>query len=255
MPLSMLLNPAQSQMNSRGAPGMAPMSHSVDGTFRGENQNAGSGAGMKHMQQNTRAPGGPLPANPSASGGAPRYLSNSSGKGRFDQNAGVSQNSHAYQQLNSTNANSVLSETNQSLASQMLTQSMETGSGGMLSQQGNWLSGDGRGGNRYSDGFMGGGKASALASQTGGHMGLSGLSQDSTVDFGFGSVTSTSQVENLLLSQDATFQGPAAAASASMQRTADNPFALNFDGLGFTDVGGGNSSGGNPSGRTPLSQF
>uniref|UniRef100_A0A0V0J7I1 Regulator of nonsense transcripts 1 n=1 Tax=Schistocephalus solidus TaxID=70667 RepID=A0A0V0J7I1_SCHSO len=254
MPLSMLLNPAQSQMNSRGAPGMAPMSHSVDGPFRSENQNAGSSAGMKHMQQNTRAPGGPLPAAPSASGGAPRYLSNSSGRGRFDQNSGVSQNVHAYQQLNSTNANSVLSETNHSLASQMLTQSMETGSGGMLSQQGNWLAGDGRGGHRYSDTFMSGGKASALASQTGGTMGLSGLSQDSTIDFGFGSAASTSQVENLLLSQDATFQGPAVP-NASIQRTADNPFALNFDGLGFTDVGGGNSSGGNPSGRTPLSQF
>ncbi len=41
-------------------------------------------------------------------------------------------------------------------------------------------------------------------------------------------------MDNLLLSQDANFQGAAAATRTS----GDNPFAQAIDGLGFTDVGG-----------------
>ncbi len=87
------------------------------------------------------------------------------------------------------------------------------------------------------------------------------LPQDSTaLDYGLGVGPGASQVDNLLLSQDANFQGAAAAATRT---SGDNPFALTIDGLGFTDVGGSAGVGAptpgtNPlthPGAAPLSQF
>lgn len=66
-----------------------------------------------------------------------------------------------------------------------------------------------------------------------------------------------SQIDNLLLSQDAAFQGPAAGALPS-DRSGANSLALTIDGLGFTDVpdtidGASNDASG--SSGAPLSQF
>ncbi|VDM35032.1 unnamed protein product [Hydatigera taeniaeformis] len=151
-------------------------------------------------------------ANPRSSGSvAPRY------------------NASRQQRLGSSTANQQNAMNTQSLLLSQAAGGNANGTAvGMLSQQGvtNWSSG------RYTaDGFSGK-TAEGTVQQAVGHVGLSGLSQDSVaLDFAPGA----SQIDNLLLSQDAAFQGPAAS-TLSSDRSGANPIALTIDGLGFTDV-------------------
>lgn len=81
--------------------------------------------------------------------------------------------------------------------------------------------------------------------------------QESTaMDFGLGGGVGASQVDNLL-SQDATFQGPAVVNVGRKSAANDSAYGIPIDGLSFTDmvsinasVGGGEVGSGNP-----LSQF
>lgn len=168
MPLSMMINPTQSNLNTRSSMGgyenNGGMYRSDTGGLKRQqmenNQLPQNTSGASYNGGSTRAPGGPLPAS-----GAPRYMSASAAGG-----GGVRRLDQAQQHYR-PNCQQISGPASQNMDSGLLTQSMEPS---MLSQQANWdLSNTTNRVTRYSDGFIG----NKLASQPSGHMGLSGLSQ------------------------------------------------------------------------------
>ncbi|CAL8104829.1 unnamed protein product [Calicophoron daubneyi] len=209
MPLSMLMQagrlPSASDYNignlygtsntsvQPGGPKYPPaMSMNTYGRSNGQGLNFGNnlpqiGGGS------TRAPGGPLPSNPGSSGtgAAPRYMGNAGRRtgqaSTQNTTVGVSRSKQVQQNL-------------EALAPPGSVGLNVAAGTGLLSQPGlSELT--------ATQGTVGLGHIGAYNSQTRG-LGLSGLSQESTsLDFRLGH--GASQVDNLLLSQDSTFQGTA----------------------------------------------
>ncbi|KAA3678342.1 regulator of nonsense transcripts 1 [Paragonimus westermani] len=189
MPLSMLMQANHPSGSSGMNPGNLYGAASVTGQSGGSKmdtfvRSAGDGlhfnSALNQLGSSTRAPGGPLPTN-AGGGTAPRYMANANRRAGM-ANATVNSNKGRQWQQN---LDSVTSTT--------VSGGMINAGSGLLSQPG--LS------------ELTGPMTGAYNSQTR-NLGLSGLSQESTsLDFRLGH--GASQVENLLLSQDSTFQGAA----------------------------------------------
>ncbi|THD20660.1 Regulator of nonsense transcripts 1 [Fasciola hepatica] len=284
MPLSMLMQtgrlPGTSELNNLSAiygqtasAGQAnaggkynsPMDAFSRTNGQGINLNPGFGQFTMAGGGTTRAPGGPLPSanNPSGTTAVPRYMGANMNR-RVQQ---TQQQTVATPQMQHGSSQNSLVNTNRSRV--MGVPSAMSGAStnnapttGLLSQPGlSELTG--------TQGASGLGHLGAYNSQSR-NLGLSGLSQEST-SLDFRLTHGASQMDNLLLSQDCTFQG-AGGASQTFSRLnnndekSTNPFGSSLmNGTDLSDlslsqavgtgaVAGGSVGAGGGSGA-PLSQF
>ncbi|CAH8433241.1 unnamed protein product [Schistosoma rodhaini] len=199
----------------------------------------------------TRAPGGPLPGNNVPGSAAPRYLGNAR------RNLQASSQNASVGAAKSRQIDGPSSLTNVSV--ERGNPNTSNSGAGLLSQPGlSEFSGT-----QGTPGLSGIGVFSSQSRNSG----LSGLSQESTsLDFRLGQ--GASQMDNLLLSQDSTFQGATVPASKVNSQRGSNLFAtrsedhtsINFDsglvnGTDLENIGVSQNAVSCASSGAPLSQF
>ncbi|VDP92697.1 unnamed protein product [Echinostoma caproni] len=285
MPLSMLMQtgriPGASELNNLGSLyGQAASSgqgvntnkfnQATDafGRTNGQGMNFNPGFGQfGPTGGSTRAPGGPLPTanNASSTTTVPRYLGAGSNRRTqtTQQNVPQSQMQHGNAQDSLTGAN----------RSRMMGVSTAIGGSGVNSGSATGLlSQPGLSELTSTQGTTGLGNLGAYSSQTR-NLGLSGLSQEST-SLDFRLTHGASQMDNLLLSQDCTFQGAGGASQKFSRVSAADEKTPAFDSglMNGTDLGdlslsqavgsgtvaggiGTVGSGSGSGGGAPLSQF
>ncbi|CAH8489401.1 unnamed protein product [Schistosoma curassoni] len=265
MPLSMLMPAGRISNPTNAANPFASSGHFGNGKY-GTNLGAAAPLGRSiqalgplnvdpnYSQLNTgstRAPGGPLPGNNVVGSAAPRYLGNA----------------RRNVQASSQNASVGASKSRQIDGPSSLTNiSVERGNTNTSNSGAGLLSQPGLSEFSGTQGTSGLSNMGVFSSQSR-NSGLSGLSQESTsLDFRLGQ--GASQMDNLLLSQDSTFQGATVPVSKVNSQRGSNLFAtgsedhtnINFDsglvnGTDLENIGVSQNAVSCASSGAPLSQF